>query len=373
MKKTKITKNAALENRLRKYWTVHDSALVLDWNKAKKTVFPNLKKTGRKNWESIKIVILFLFFGLTFSFAQTVSEILPVTSEVIIEKVLKDFFDFCAKSKSKDPEVEELIKDFKKKVEDKKFILLFAGSEESVFPDFAAMSNSSGNIEIPLKEYLAGNYEAYPSIMYSNIVVSAAYYRNSKVTPSEDLDGETLPVDKLIKCFNMQAKFIDKYLSKSKLKLTPYEKTILTSCRDNNLYDFLFKYYAIDAEWLDYLKEVFSSESTAKGKMKQLRDIGEKKIEESKLKLKESASEEEIYNALVMPAMYGDVVAYYVYILTDAKKSGKSIMGFDWTVAADPKLVETMTKLQEIITPFSEGLKYRFKLKESISKIPVQK
>ncbi len=43
MKKDKVKNSAALEDKERKYWAVHDSADRLNWKKAKKTVFPNLK------------------------------------------------------------------------------------------------------------------------------------------------------------------------------------------------------------------------------------------------------------------------------------------------------------------------------------------
>ena len=43
MKKAKVKKYVTSEDREREYWAVHDSAEVLDWSKAKKTVFPNLK------------------------------------------------------------------------------------------------------------------------------------------------------------------------------------------------------------------------------------------------------------------------------------------------------------------------------------------
>ncbi|OGF44180.1 MAG: hypothetical protein A2452_06980 [Candidatus Firestonebacteria bacterium RIFOXYC2_FULL_39_67] len=43
MKKAKIIKYSSSEDREREYWAVNDSAEILDWSKAKKTVFPNLK------------------------------------------------------------------------------------------------------------------------------------------------------------------------------------------------------------------------------------------------------------------------------------------------------------------------------------------
>jgi len=44
MKKTKIKKYRT-EDREREYWSVHDSAAEIDWGKAKRVVFPNLKPT----------------------------------------------------------------------------------------------------------------------------------------------------------------------------------------------------------------------------------------------------------------------------------------------------------------------------------------
>src|SRR3989339_270053 len=271
-------------------------------------------------------IIICLLFWVSILFAQTISEKPQVTSDQNIEKVLKEFFEFTEKSKSKDTEVEALLKEFRKKLDDKKLNIFTGESKDDIFFEYPVAA-----------------------------------------------DGVSINIiGCLLKCCELQAKFVDKYLSKSKMKLTPYEKALLASYRDNNLYDFMFKYYAIDAEWLDYLKEVFSSESTANGKLKQLRDIGEKKIEESKLKLKEGASEEEIYNALVMPAMYCELVPYYVYTLSDGNKSGKAPEEFDWA-AVDPKLAETMQKLKETVKPFLAGLKYRDKLRENIGKILVQK
>ena len=48
MKKTKAKNNTILEDKERKYWAVHDSAEVLNWKKAKKTVFPDLKRSKAK-------------------------------------------------------------------------------------------------------------------------------------------------------------------------------------------------------------------------------------------------------------------------------------------------------------------------------------
>ena len=45
MKNTKIIGYKLKEDREREYWAVRDSAEELDWSKAKKTVFPNLKPT----------------------------------------------------------------------------------------------------------------------------------------------------------------------------------------------------------------------------------------------------------------------------------------------------------------------------------------
>ncbi|MFH1825558.1 MAG: BrnA antitoxin family protein [Candidatus Firestonebacteria bacterium] len=45
MKNTKIKKYRTKEDKEREYWAVNDSTVTLDWSKAKKTVFPNLKPT----------------------------------------------------------------------------------------------------------------------------------------------------------------------------------------------------------------------------------------------------------------------------------------------------------------------------------------
>ena len=45
MKNSKIKIYKTSEDREKEYWAVKDSAEVLDWSKAKKTVFPNLKPT----------------------------------------------------------------------------------------------------------------------------------------------------------------------------------------------------------------------------------------------------------------------------------------------------------------------------------------
>jgi predicted DNA binding CopG/RHH family protein len=45
MKKAKVKKYKTTEDREREYWAVNDSTNVLDWSKAKKTMFPNLKPT----------------------------------------------------------------------------------------------------------------------------------------------------------------------------------------------------------------------------------------------------------------------------------------------------------------------------------------
>ena len=44
MKRTKVKKYRT-EDREREYWAVHDSADEIDWSKAKRVVFPNLKPT----------------------------------------------------------------------------------------------------------------------------------------------------------------------------------------------------------------------------------------------------------------------------------------------------------------------------------------
>ncbi|OGF44181.1 MAG: hypothetical protein A2452_06985 [Candidatus Firestonebacteria bacterium RIFOXYC2_FULL_39_67] len=310
-------------------------------------------------------IIICLLFWVSILFAQTISEKPQVTSDQNIEKVLKEFFEFTEKSKSKDTEVEALLKEFRKKLDDKKLNIFTGESKDDIFFEYPVAADG---VSININGCLLYSYQKNPSIMYSSLILLAAKnnYNN------KNYDSKIEEIGCLLKCCELQAKFVDKYLSKSKMKLTPYEKALLASYRDNNLYDFMFKYYAIDAEWLDYLKEVFSSESTANGKLKQLRDIGEKKIEESKLKLKEGASEEEIYNALVMPAMYCELVPYYVYTLSDGNKSGKAPEEFDWA-AVDPKLAETMQKLKETVKPFLAGLKYRDKLRENIGKILVQK
>ena len=325
----------------------------------------------------IKLIAICFVLGLSFSFGQAMCAAVPVTDEadikdesgVKIEDVLKDFFDFCAKSKNKDPEVEEVIKDFKKKIEEGTIFLNPKDSEEGVFLDFSTVSSKPGVYCLPI--HSLKYYKNSPSIVFTNIIYLAANIKDFIPGGDPCQLVELRNIERLIKPVALQAKFIDKYLSKSKLKLTPYEKAILTSYKDNNMYDFLFKYYAIDAEWLDYLDEVFSSESTSRGKLKQLRDIGEKKIEESKLKFKEGATEEEIYNALVMPNMYCELIPYFVYTMTEGKKSGKTLCEFDWA-AVDTKLAETMAKLKEIITPHLGGLEYSYKQRLGISKIPVK-
>jgi len=317
------------------------------------------------------MVFLFLAAGFSFAEAPVETGTAPVTlvAGKDLDKILKEFFEFAGKSKKKDPAVEALLKNFQNKVEDKKILLKIGSTEESVFPALDAGTLENEVLIISLNEYLLLNYETSPSILYSSLVFLAEYFKDNTGSGERELLNET---ERRIKSCDLQARFADNYLSKSKLKLTPYEKALLASYRDNNLYDFMFKYYAIDAEWLDYLKEVFSSESTVKGKLKQLRDIGEKKIVETKVKLKEGAAEEDIYNALVMPNMYSELVPYYVYELSSGKKAGNIPEDFYWT-AQDPKLAQTMLKLREIITPYLGGLEYKNKLRENIAKILVQK
>jgi hypothetical protein len=312
------------------------------------------------------IFSILVFFAFAACIAQDREKQLYAENCSKIDKAQKEFFEFVDKSGSKDPEVEALLKEFKKRLESGKLVFEVERGEQTVFPALNVKNGEKGCLLVPVNAYLMDNYKDYPSIMYSSFIFFAAQHKGNSLAGKKHRLNET---ERLIKSCELQARFVDKYLSKSKLKLTPYEKAILASYRDNNLYDFMFKYYALDAEWLDYLKEIFTAENSVSGKLRQLNDIGLKKIDESVLKLRKDAPREDVYYALVMPAMYCSVLPYLVYELVQNNKTENSFTKFKYEAAA-PQLAKTVEKLKEVIEPFSDGLDYSQVLAENIRYIP---
>jgi len=292
--------------------------------------------------------------------------------EAALKRALNGFFVYIERSGVKNKEIAAPVVFLKEKYE--AGVLTVSLKEDSnIFPEFSISTGVAGVISVGVAQNILDALEKEPAEAYTSLIYLAAcvkeYAGAVKGAGGVAADAYPKEIEREIKSCALQAVFIREYLLKKKVVLTGYEKKLLESSRDNNLYDFMFKYYRLDAEWLDYLTEVLGAESTAKGKLKQLNDIGLKKIEETEQKLKKEASGEDIYYALVMPVMYCKLVPYLVYGITEKNKEKTPFKDFKFEEAA-PELAKTAVKLQGIIAPFLTGLDYSKKLSEELELVP---
>ncbi len=314
-----------------------------------------------------KLILLSIIAALTIAFAE--DKLTEITQDGgPLKKSLEGFFVLSGKDGRQNPEIKSAI-GFLKAYHGYNMTEIKTLKDGQIFPEFEISREPSGKFSIGITPDLLRSLESDPAGGYVSLIYLASCLKEyvAALKSPDGLEAEDYPkeIARQMKSCALQVLFIKEYRIKNKAALTLYEKALLESARDNNMYDFMFKYYRLDAEWLDYLAEVLGAESTAKGKLKQLNDIGLKKIEESVYKLKKENSKEDIYYALVMPVMYCKLVPYFVYDITVKNKEKKPFKSFKYDEAA-PELAKTAEKLKSLITPFLESLDYSKMLAEGL-------